>query len=315
MVLIAGLLFGCGNEAKQNEANSISVNNYQPVTVMHELGTTQIKHRPQKVVALDMNEVDALSQLDIPVAGMPKDFVPHFLSHYQQDSAVQDLGAIIRPNMERVFALQPDLILISSLQANHYKTLSELAPTVHFDANFLNSGETHIENVKKHFKELGKIFAKQSLVEKKLQALDNKLKHIKSVIKDRSEKAMIIMHNNGAFRFFGINSRYGFIYNELGVKPASTLKEVSSHGQPISHEFMLKYNPDIIYIIDRSSIMEHRTSATLEELDTPFLRETKAWKNNRVSVADAQAWYITGASYTSIMIMLNEILAGYGDIH
>ncbi|MDT1843062.1 ferric anguibactin-binding protein, partial [Acinetobacter baumannii] len=83
-------------------------------------GSTTIDRPPQRVVALDMNEADFLDQLGIPVAGMPKDFVPRFLAKYQQERGIVDTGAIVQPNLERVHAARPDLILVTSLQAKHY---------------------------------------------------------------------------------------------------------------------------------------------------------------------------------------------------
>ncbi|MCG4788371.1 hypothetical protein L0N33_23900, partial [Roseburia faecis] len=65
---------------------------YAAVRVQHQLGTTLIEHVPQRVVAQDMNEVDFLDQLGVPVAGMPKDFVPHFLARYKDAPGVEDLG-------------------------------------------------------------------------------------------------------------------------------------------------------------------------------------------------------------------------------
>ena len=56
---------------------------FAPLTVRHKLGTTVIRKLPVRVAALDMNEVDFLDQLGVPVAGMPKDFVPDFLAKYK----------------------------------------------------------------------------------------------------------------------------------------------------------------------------------------------------------------------------------------
>ena len=50
----------------------------EPITVKHALGTTVIDHLPQRVAVLDMNEADFLDQLNVPIMGMPKDYVPHF---------------------------------------------------------------------------------------------------------------------------------------------------------------------------------------------------------------------------------------------
>ncbi|MGV2480518.1 UNVERIFIED_CONTAM: ABC transporter substrate-binding protein, partial [Salmonella enterica subsp. enterica serovar Weltevreden] len=96
---------------------------FKPVTVQHQLGTTVVERPPQRVAALDMNEADFLDQLGVPIAGMPKDFVPHFLARYKDDANVQDLGSIVQPNLERVHALKPDLVLISPIQASAYQEL------------------------------------------------------------------------------------------------------------------------------------------------------------------------------------------------
>ncbi len=61
-----------------------------------------------------------------------------FLEKYKKDAQIQDLGAIVQPNMERIYALKPDLILMTPLHVNHYQELSKIAPTIHYDINFNN---------------------------------------------------------------------------------------------------------------------------------------------------------------------------------
>ena len=41
-----------------------------PIVIEHNLGQTVISNRPQRVAALDMNEVDFLDQLNVPIAGL-----------------------------------------------------------------------------------------------------------------------------------------------------------------------------------------------------------------------------------------------------
>ncbi|MBF4291384.1 ferric anguibactin-binding protein, partial [Vibrio anguillarum] len=78
--------------------------------------------------------------------------------------------------------------------------------------------------------------------------------------------ALVVMHNNGSFSSFGIESRYGFVFDVLGVKPASTEIAASLHGQPISSEFINQANPDILYIIDRTAVMEGKPVIDAEHL-------------------------------------------------
>ncbi|MBZ9559760.1 MULTISPECIES: siderophore ABC transporter substrate-binding protein [unclassified Modicisalibacter] len=311
-------LQGCGREPEESSQASTSPataqaeqSSYGPITVEHKLGTTVIEKRPQRVVALDMNEVDFLDQLDVPVAGMPKDFVPHFLAQYKDDPEVVDTGAIVRPNLEKVHAARPDLILITPLQAKHYKALSEIAPTIHFDVDYRDSEVKHIEVIKEHLLTLGQIFGKQDLAHEKAAELDARVEDVKRITQERPEKALILMHNNGAFRSFGVQSRYGFVFNALGVTPASPTAETGLHGQPVSSEFIQQANPDVIYIVDRTAVMEHRPALSAETLSNPLLRDTKAWKNDRVVFTDAEAWYVTAASVTSLELIIDDVIKGY----
>ncbi|NMU83821.1 ferric anguibactin-binding protein, partial [Vibrio parahaemolyticus] len=84
----------------------------------------------------------------------------------------------------------------------------------------------------------------------------------------------------------------------LGVKAASEKVETGLHGQPISSEFISQADPDILYIIDRTAVMEGKPVIDAEHLANPLLRQTKAWKNDNVVFVDADAWYITSASIT-----------------
>ncbi|MDN2718248.1 siderophore ABC transporter substrate-binding protein [Janthinobacterium sp. SUN120] len=315
-VLLAAMaaLQGCTDKAATTPpapAASAPPQAFAPITIEHKLGTTVLKQRPQRVAVLDMNEVDFLDQLGVPVAGMVKDYVPHFLTRYKEDQGIRDLGAIVQPNLEHIHALQPDLILMTSIQANHYKELSQIAPTLHFDVDYQNSESKHIEVVKQHLLTLGRIFGKEDIANRKSAELDAKVADARKVTQERSEKALIVLHNNGAFSSFGVRSRYGFVFDALGVKPASSAIEAGLHGQPISSEFIQQANPDIIYVVDRTAVMEHRPVMTAEQMANPLLRQTNAWKNGRVVFVDADAWYITAASVTSLKRVIDDVLKGY----
>ncbi|MCG7219821.1 siderophore ABC transporter substrate-binding protein [Acinetobacter sp. AG3] len=303
-------LSGCDKKPAA-DANQGAQKLATPIMVKHELGTTSIAYHPQRAAVLDMNEADFLDQLSIPIAGMPKDYVPHFLQKYKDDQKVQDLGAIVQPNMERIYTLKPDIILMTPLQANQYQALSKIAPTVHYDINFNNSQQHHIEAIKAHLITLGQIFNQQQLATQKVDALDAKVAEVRKITANRPEKALVVLHNNGAFSNFGVQSRYGFVFNAFGVKPASTVVDTSLHGQPISSEFIKQADPDILYIVDRTAVMEHRPTIDAERMSNPLLRQTKAWKNGKVVFVDADAWYITAASPTSMHILIDDVIKGY----
>ena len=317
LIAAAAALPGCSEKtasappAPATAASSHAQQAFAPITIVHKLGTTVIAQRPQRVAVLDMNEVDFLDQLGVPVAGMVKDYVPHFLARYKDDASIGDLGAIVQPNLEHLHALKPDLVLMTSIQANHYQDLSQIAPTLHFDVDYQNSQSKHIDVVKEHLMTLGRIFGKEDVAGEKAQELDARVAQVRKLTQERPEKALIVLHNNGAFSAFGVQSRYGFVFDALGVKPASSAIEAGLHGQPISSEFIQQANPDIIYVVDRTAVMEHRPVMTAQQMANPLLRQTNAWKNGRVVFVDADAWYITAASVTSLKLMMDDVLKGY----
>ena len=308
---MAAALQGCDKPAAEAPAQAKAAATYEPIEIKHPLGTTVIDKLPERVVAFDMSELDSLDQFDAPVVGIAKDYVADFLVKYRDDPEVADVGTTIQPNLERLHALKPDLILISPLQAQSYAELSQIAPTVYDDVDLGNTQGNFIDTAKNHLLTLGRIFHKEALAREKVAQMDAKVEQTRKVTQDRPEKALIVLHNNGAFTSYGVKSRYGFVFDTLGVKPASTDIEAGLHGQPISNEFIQQADPDILYVIDRTAVMERRPALDLQSLDNPLLRQTKAWNNGRVVFVDAQTWYLCTASVTCLNRMADEVMEGY----
>lgn len=321
-LLLSPLLAGCDRpqDARREHENPVRSTTrdvefvpppFKPLHLKHPLGTVTIERLPQRVAALDMNEVDFLDQLGIGIVGMPKEYVPHFLARYASAADVNDLGALVQPNLESVHAARPDLILAGPLQAGQYKELNEIAPTLYFDVNDVDGRPAHIAAIKEHLLMLGRIFGKDTLAQEKAAALDAMVAQAGRLIHDRPERAMVLLHNNGAFSSFGRQSRYGFVFDVLGVKPVDESLSTNLHGQPVSSEFIHRLDPDIVYVIDRGAVMERRPAVNADSLANPLLRQTRAWKSGRVVVVDAEAWYVTAASPSALSIMIEDVLKPY----
>ncbi|MCM2438546.1 siderophore ABC transporter substrate-binding protein [Agrobacterium vitis] len=306
VLTLAATLYGVTAGEQDSPATAIA----EPVIVQHELGTATLASRPKRVVSFDMSVVDSLDQMGISVIGMPKDYVPRFLSQYADNPDIADLGSTIQPNLERVHRAKPDLILISPLTARSYQELSQIAPTIYFDFDFMNKSGNYIEVVKKQLGTLGRVFGVEARAEQLSAEIDRKVEEARQVTNGRPEKALVIMHSNGSFTTFGVKSRYGFIFDTLGVKPASLHVDPGPYGQPISNEFIHDADPDIIYVVDRMAAIEHR-SADPAVLENPLLRETKAWKNGRVLFVDPDSWFLTSAGAQSLQNLIGDVIKSY----
>lgn len=303
------IITGCKDSTDGKEATP-ETHAYQSVSVTHDLGHTVISKYPQRVAVLDMNDVDFLDSLGISFIAMPKDFIPHYLKTYQNNETVSDIGAIVQPNIEKIYKAKPDLILSSPLHDSIYDKLKEISPVLRYDINYKNS-QNQIETIKKHLLDLGHIFLKENQAKVLIEKLDNEIKEIRKITQNSSKTALIILHNNGSFSNFGINSRYGFIFQDLGVKPAINLQQNSLHGYPISSELINQANPDIIYIIDRTAVMEKKSVINKNSIKNSLLENTKAWKSENIIFVDAEAWYTASASPSAIKIIIHDVLKGY----
>lgn len=104
-----------------------------PRTIKHANGETEVKEKPERVVVLDMGELDSVLSLGIKPVGMVTSKganpVPDYLADKVKD--VPSVGTIQEVNVEKIAELKPDLIVGSQLRVDDlYGQLSDIAPTV-----------------------------------------------------------------------------------------------------------------------------------------------------------------------------------------
>ncbi|PSB23083.1 iron-siderophore ABC transporter substrate-binding protein [filamentous cyanobacterium CCP2] len=100
--------------------------------IQHAMGETCVPANPQRVVALSGFAVDTLFSLDMQPIGAVTNVSSQWADQMQE---VAPLGMDEQVNLEKILALQPDLILASQWNAEPiYEQLSAIAPTVLDDA-------------------------------------------------------------------------------------------------------------------------------------------------------------------------------------
>lgn len=102
-------------------------------TVEHALGSTEVPAEVERVVVLDTGELDAVVSLGVTPVGMVTTDVSQEFVGYLADEleGTQGVGTIAEPNLERIAALEPDLIVSNTVRHEDiYPQLSAIAPTV-----------------------------------------------------------------------------------------------------------------------------------------------------------------------------------------
>lgn len=306
--LIASSLFACGStKSTTNNQDNITSNEEQQeqtITIKHSKGEATVKLNPKKVVVFDMSTLDTMKALEIDAEfALPLKNIPSYITGFENSI---NAGGLKKPNLEEIYNFKPDVIFISGRQADFYEELNKIAPTIYVDMdykNFMQDLKTNVTNV-------GKIFNKQDLAEEKYNELVKKIDEAKQKINNLDEKALVILTNGGKLSVYGSGSRFGFIHDVLGFKQADENiykdgEEIPTHGKEISYEYISKINPDILFVVDRDSVVGGDGKATVA-IDNELIKNTNAYKNNKIIMLNAEYWYIAGTGLISVNNMVDE---------
>src|SRR5699024_8679643 len=163
----------------------------ETITVKHELGETEVPKNPENVVVFDFGTLDTLDQLGIDVTGVPQATIPSYLEKYGSED-YENVGSLKEPDFEKIAEIDPDLIIISSRQADIYDQFAEIAPTVYLGIDTTR----YMDSFKENATTIGEIFDKEEEVEEELAAIDENIEALQEKAEADGENALIILAND-----------------------------------------------------------------------------------------------------------------------
>ncbi len=275
--------------------------------IEHAQGTTQVPLNPKKVIILNPATLDNADALGIPVAGVPKNsaHLPAFLAKYQGEGYL-NAGTLFEPDYEALVNAKPDVILAGGRAHDAYDKLSEIAPTLALDVDPQN----FVASLTQRIEQLAALFDKQQQAKTLLTAFNAKIADIKAKSANTGT-ALVIMINGGKMAAYTPGSRFGFIYDVLGFKPAASFKQTGRHGNVVSSEFILQTNPEWLFVLDRDNAIGRKEGQSAQQvLDNPLIHKSKAWQNQHVVYLDSSSLYIAGGlqSYSRLMDTVSAAL-------
>ncbi|WP_195617570.1 siderophore ABC transporter substrate-binding protein [Clostridium paraputrificum] len=298
MIVIIAVIFGIYGVTKF-AGNGVSADG-EKIKITHQLGETEVPKNPSRVIVFDYGIADALNTLDVEIIGLPKSSLPSLLSKYE-DGKYENVGSLKEPDMEKVYELKPDLIIMSGRLESYYEELNKIAPTIYLGVD----NTDYLGSFKKNMETLGQIFGK----EKEVKAQVAKVEEAIGKVNEKAEgvNALIALANDNAFSVYGEGSRFGIIHKEFGIEAVDKTIESSTHGQKASFEYILDKNPDYLFVIDRAAVTGGNTSAK-EMFDNEIIKKTDAYKNGNIVYLDADVWYTISGGIESTQKMVQEVL-------
>ncbi|EKY25094.1 siderophore ABC transporter substrate-binding protein [Clostridium celatum] len=274
----------------------------ESIVVSHELGETTVTTNPSRIVVFDYGILDSLDKLGIDgIVGVVQSGLPEYLTKYSTEE-YSSIGSLKEPDMEKIFELSPDLIIISGRQADYYEELNKIAPTIHLGVD----NENYLESFTVNMNTLGKIFNEEKSVVEELETITEAIEALNKKVTEKNVNGLIALANDGSFSVYGAESRFGIIHNGFGVIPVDTTIESSTHGQKASFEYVVEKNPQYLFVVDRAAIAGGTTSAK-ELFDNELMKKTDAYKNDNIVYLDPAIWYTSTGGFTSTMKMVEEV--------
>lgn len=306
--VVAGLVMlgACGTSGKTETNSSSSSEKQEMVKVTDSNGQTlELTSNPKKVVVFDMGALDTIREFgksDV-VVGAPLKTLPSYLSSFKN---VESAGGIKEPDMEKINAMQPDLIIISGRQQDMQKELEKIAPTLYLAVDSKKAWESTMTNIET----LGTVFDKEDVAKEKVEELTKQRESLEKTAKESGKKGLMSLVNEGSLSVFGPESRFGIVYEGFGVLPADDTIKPSPHGQEVSYEYVLEKNPDILFVVDRTKAIGGDTSKN-NVAENALVKETTAGKDGKVISLTPDVWYLAAGGIESTRIMMEDVAKAY----
>lgn len=295
--LMSMLFVGCtntGTDTVKEENKTVKVTDVK--------GEVEIPANPERIVDLSGNS-DILSILGYKVVGTAnsdaydyKKF-PKYLEDKLKDATILGYSMQDTMDVEAIMNLNPDLIIISTVQEKMYDQLSEIAPTVMIKLEALNW--------KEDVKAFAKVFNKEEAANTWIENYDKKAKEVGDKIKEiqgANTTYLSFLASGGQFYVFDGAGFGSVLYEDLGLsKPEGMPKQTDISLPVVNYEGLAEIKADHIFVI-----------ATDEDLKT--LEGNAIWnslfavKNGEVTKLPSSPYFNQGYSSIGREKLLNEIV-------
>jgi ABC-type Fe3+-hydroxamate transport system substrate-binding protein len=260
-------------------------------TITHDLGTTEIKGTPKRIVTLEWTYAEDLLAVGIqPVGSADKKGYQNWVNVTPAlDASVVDVGTRQEPNLETITGLKPDLIITSTLRSSkNYEALKKIAPTIVFNSYPAEGKGDQYAEMENTFKTIADLVGKKAEGDKVLADLQKSYADTKAKLaaakKEGAEIALtqaFSNQNNADLRMFVDNSMAVQILQRIGLKNVFKANKFEMYGYSTASVEALPavQNANFIYIVqDNDNVFEKQLKDNAVWKGLSFVKENKTYK-------------------------------------
>lgn len=291
------MLVGCGTNGTTTENKASD----KTVKVTDVRGEVEIPAEPQRIVDLSGNS-DILSILGYKVIGTANsdayDYTkfPAYLEETLKGAEILGYSMQDTMDVEAVMNLNPDLIVISTVQEKMYDQLSEIAPTVMIKLEALNW--------KEDVKAFAKVFNKEEAANKWISNYESKAKEAGDKVKKEygeSTTYLSFLASGGQFFIFDGAGFGNVLYEDMGLAKPEGMPQQSDISLPVvTYEGLASIKSDYIFLI--------ATDEDLAQLESNAIwNSLPAVKEGKVVKLQSSPYFNQGYSSIGRELLIDEI--------
>jgi iron complex transport system substrate-binding protein len=192
-----------------------------PVSVEDRRGTQSFPERPERVAVLDWALAQQVLDLDIvPVAAPEIALYSEWVATPPIPDTVIDIGRRDAPDLERLAALAPDVILVADAAPEEVARLERIAPVLVFDA--FNAEHDNIAAARRIYLKLARLLDREDLARARLAEMNDEINRLAEDLKASPvhEAAIIRLNDAATIWVYGDNSFAEAALDRLGIENA-----------------------------------------------------------------------------------------------
>lgn len=280
-----------------------------PLSLLADIGSqnhaTPTQSTP-KLAVFSLGALDNLLALGVPVHGAPK---LRFLPRLNALNAV-DIGTVHTANMEALYRLQPDLIIIDQRMAAQKPQLARIAKVLDVSQN-PQGGAYIFANGIAQLRQFGAMFARQQAAADLIQQLQQKRQQTQKAAAHLG-RGMVLMVIGKQVSLMDENSASGWLITELKLKTTAPGKIAPQRKittlKPVSFEFIRAQNPDWMIVLDRNrAILQNHLQSAPSLFDNALVHRSKAYQNGRIFYLNSSEVLVAIASVPALLASLDDL--------
>lgn len=242
---------------------------------------------PKRIVTLDpLLTLGMLHELEVPIIGVSKVGIQDVtLRQAVEQASVADVGHPYQPSMERILALQPDLIIGASYAHEQiYDQLSKIAPTLLID---------HID-WKDHYRLIAEITGQEAKAARTISAYEERVQGIKARIPDDLIVSVVRVAPVGFQVYLQGPASYApyAVLHEAGVKRSDfeVTADQTVLKRPDWEEISALTGHKLLYVVVSGINPENDEELAQKTLANPLWQALPAVRAGRAHRVDRQIW-------------------------